>query len=175
MKDSDRLKLALEELKEFHHNLQGLLFEVSDRLNSNKYTEDLPEWTDVGFLCREISMLLDESRKEAKARWELASSSLAKHVMVQSMTDPAIEIRCKGTLCSVRFNQTVEATLPKNGTKDFEDLMKWLGVTRLDGVVKPDYMKMSEMLTQRAQDGERPPPGVGRPIMKNTAIYTRRS
>lgn len=174
MKDSDRLKQALEDLKELHHSLQSLLFEVSDNLNSNKYMNDLPEWSDVGFLCREISMLLDESRKESKARWELASSSLAKYVMVQSMTDPAIETRCKGTLCSVRFTQTMEASIPKAGTKEFEELMAWLGVSRTDGVVKPDYTKMSEVLTQRAQDGQKLPPGVGHPIMRNTAIYTRR-
>lgn len=141
----------LDELQEQHMKVLSHLIAVTE--NAKKRTVyDIPTTSDLGFVMREMETLLDEWRKDAKARKEL----LGKLIAFEVLSDPDMKDTVQGELARGTIFLKKKLKPPKKGTVEYEKAMEYFGVppeVTAKGLVKLDWEKTSEALTIEMEDG----------------------
>ena len=154
-----------EDSVEFCHLLHPHLSEMSEA-----------DLTDIGYLLRECERFFDAARKEVKGKKEIISRLLALRVTKRWTEDPDTELRARGALAVATPDVAVRPKLPKVGTEEYEQLLNWLGVpaeTINGGSLNIHFNRMSEMLTQMAEEGKNPPPGIVGTYTDNTCVFRK--
>jgi len=162
MKTFQQLCDKVQELwTEFH----GELITMTELIASPKTA--MGDLVDTGFLCREMETLLDDWRKECKARKELVTKILA--IRSPAFGDSTIQ----GKLASVSLDATLEVEIPKEGTPEYDEILKYFHVDP-EIPFKPHWKKVQELVLQRYQDGVPLPPGFGKQYTKTTGVFRRK-
>lgn len=172
MKDEAKeLKQTVEAIYEAIVSYCYTLHGVVDQLDEH-------DLTDVGYLLRECERLLDDARKEAKAKKETISRLLAVKVINRCTEDPTTELRSRGELATATPDVAIRPKLPKAGTPEYVRLLEFLGVPPdaiAGGTLSIHFNRMSEMLTALAAEGKNPPPGLLGTYTDNTCTFRRRT
>lgn len=165
-------------LKDLHHKVYEHLTLIDERMKSGQ--TGIQDMVDLGFLCREQEDLLDEMRKNAKARREFTQRLLVTKWTGAAMTADPLPDTIRATLASANnFRIKKMAQLPEYGGKDYVLYMESLGIPKeviQKGLVKPDWEQTAEHVTVLLEDGKKLPPGIGQTwnIYTCTFIRTRR-
>jgi hypothetical protein len=161
-------------VEEVHASVVGYCHVLSGALGNNELTE--ADLADAGYLLRESERWLDEARKEVKAKKETIGRILAVLITRRVMEDPDEEPRARGELCTATPDVAIRPKLPKAGTEEYSDLMRWLGVpveTVEGGVLNVHFNRMSEMLTRMAEEGKTPHPGLVGTYTDTSCVFRR--
>jgi len=135
-------------------------------------TEEIPNGTlsdlvDIGFLCKDIAELLDDWRKDCNARKELIVKILAlRCITVGNST-------VQGKLASVSLDATIEVEVPKSGTPEYDEVMKYFGIP-IEAPFQPHWRRVQELVAQRYQEGVPLPPGFGKQYTKTKGTFRRK-
>jgi len=131
---------------------------------------------DVGFLCREVKLMCDEMRKEAKVREDLCSSIIAFSRTKDLINDPSLDPKVKGTLATGTPDCKMQAKLPKKGSPEYLAFCEFLKIPKdiaEKGVVKPDWNEVTNFVTEELGKGHSVPPGLGQQYPLYTVTYRR--
>jgi len=135
------------------------------------------ELCDFGFMSRELENVFDELRKEVKARKELCCQIIAYRLVQKSIEDPSIKMQVKGQFATGTPDVTMQAALPKKFTPEYYQITDYLGVPRQvaeTGVLRLDWKRVTELLTQYMHDGKTIPEGFGKKYPSYKTTYRRR-
>lgn len=178
MSDSEKLNVLWAELQEVHKRVYDDLAWISRQMKvAGSYS--LQELTDIGFLCREMERLLDDWRKDCKARKELAGKLLAKGVLDSAeATDLEASLTVRGELATATPDVSMVAELPKAGTPEFVAYCEFYGIPKdkADNELFPlaIHWKRAQLdLQQRMERGLPQPPGLGKKFPHYFAIFTK--
>jgi len=171
-----KLQNIFGECQLLYNLVYGFLSEMTPSIKSKAL--DNSELTDFGFLCRELENLFDELRKECKARKELCGSIIAYRLIQESLTDPTITMRSKGTLATGTPDIKMQAALPKKFTDEYFQLTDFFGVPRdvaETGILRLDWKRVTEYCTKLSNEGKPIPEGFGKryPLYSTTFRKTK--
>lgn len=158
-----------------YNMVYGFLSEVTPSIKSKVLSNS--ELTDFGFLCRELANLFDELRKECKARQELCGSIIAYRLIQESLSDPTITMKSKGTLATGTPDIKMQAALPKKFSEEYFKLTDFFGVPRdvaEAGILRLDWKRVTEYCTQLTQDGTPIPEGFGKKYPLYSTVFRRK-
>lgn len=142
---------------------------------SKQTITDLEDAVDLGFLCREIEHLLDDLRKEVKARHVRIARLIALDIINQvtgTDDDPLV----RGQYATGTPDVKPTPKIPRKETQEYQDLCKALGIPpelAVEGFVQFHYPKLVEYCAKLAADGKRMPKGLGESEAKITTIFRR--
>lgn len=135
------------------------------------------ELCDFGFICRELENVFDELRKEVKARKELCGQIIAYRLVQASVMDPTIKMKVQGQFATGTPDVKMQMELPQKFTEEYYQITDYLEVPRKiaeSGVLRLDWKKVTELLTQLMNDGKKIPTGFGKKYPVYVTIYRRR-
>jgi hypothetical protein len=150
-------------LKEFHDQIYEEIIPITEKLRKNGFS--IEELVDLGYFFRETERLLDEWRKNAKARRELCERLLGVNVQ----DDPTIH----GEHATATLDATLEHELPKVGTDEYRELCEHFGIPS-DGLFRPHWKAMNELVQDAIMNGKKKPPGLGRQWTKFHCVFRSR-
>jgi hypothetical protein len=163
--DVKQLQALLEKTRSLHQKLYLFGQEVMEQAKSNRYAQT--ERVDLGFLFRELEQIHDEDRKDAKARKELLGKLIAFNAM---QTDGDVD-SIRGELATGIPDVSMIVELPKRDSAEYTALVNHLGVPQsVLSLLKLDWTAVCAHVTQCAENGRKPPPGLekSRPIYSTT-------
>lgn len=169
-----KLQDVFGECQLLYNLVYGFLSEATPTIKSKVL--DNSELTDFGYLCRELENLFDELRKEAKARKELCGAIIAYRLIKESLTDPTITMRSKGTLATGTPDIKMQAALPKKFSEEYFQLTTFFGVPRdvaETGILRLDWKKVTEYCTKLTEDGKPIPEGFGKKYPLYSTVYRK--
>lgn len=169
-----KLQSVFEECHLLYNLVYGFLSEATPTIKSKILNNK--ELTDFGFLCRELENLFDELRKECKARKELCGSIIAYRLIQESLTDPTITMKSKGTLATGTPNIKMEVALPKKFSDEYFQLTDFFGVPKdiaEAGILRLDWKMVTEYCTKLMEDGKSIPEGFGKKYPKYTTTFRK--
>jgi len=154
-------KVLFEMLKNIQHFYYDHLVRITNVVKAQELTKD--QMVDVGFLCRESEHLLDDLRKDCKARQEFIGAKLSMQVTQESLTDENINTTVRGTLARGETDVRKRAKLPQKGTPEYNELMDHFFIPKriIDtGVLTPSWNKIGDLVSECAEEGKPMPPGI---------------
>lgn len=172
--DITRLRALFAKIMDLHHEILDHVLEVNKKSKEQTYSD--PDMTDGGYLLREVGSLLNECRKEAEQSCELFGKILAARIIQRSVSNPNASDMTRGTLASAQANMKMEAQIPKSGTMDYDLFLRHIGLpdpVAKTGLLKPDWKKVSEYVTKRAEDGKTTTPGLGKTWPKYSCTFRK--
>jgi len=134
------------------------------------------ELADLGYCFRETSEFLNGMKKEYTRRQDL----IAREIFIRALVEykkGGTDTSFQGQLASATPKIKDVPNLPKRGTPEYGELCKWLGVKHdhiAKEIVSFHYPKMSDLLTEMAEEGKNPPPGILKTAKNFTATYRRK-
>lgn len=172
--DIEILAAQLGKLVDLHHDILTHLLHVTALIKKSDYSKE--DLCDIGFLCREFESLLDDFRKDMKARKEMTGKIIAMQLMKESLSDLDATDSVKGKLARGTATLRMQAALPKQGTDEYTDLLDFFYVPRLaigDGILKLNWKSVEEMATKLAEEGKPLPPGITKTYPVYSTIFTK--
>ncbi len=167
--------------KEIYRPLLDQLSDVSkeaDKIRDKGIS--IEDAVDLGFLCREIEKLFDESRKEVKARHERIARRIATLLVNKLLEDPESveddDVLVRGLYASGTPDVGVAPSVPRKGTQGYMDLCEHFGIgpeLAKQGLVVWHYPQLAEYCTKLASEGKPIPPGIDGNATKITTIFRR--
>lgn len=178
-RDVAELKDHLEHIREVFMvvtgDMQTMIRAVKKHLTDPTY--DLPTLVDLGFLCREVSQIADELRKEANAKRDLIGKVIASAVTRESLEGTRSDPTVRGKLATGTPDVREIASVPKPGTPAFRELAEFLGLPeeQVNGkLISFRFNGLSDWLTEMASKGKSVPKGINRYTEFKT-VFRRRS
>lgn len=169
-----KLQNIFEECQLLYNLVYGFLSEATPTIKSKILSNE--ELTDFGFLCRELEHLFDELRKECKARKELCGGIIAYRLIQESLTDPTITMKSKGTLAIGAPDVKMEVGLPKKFTDEYFQLTDFFEVPREvaeTGILRLDWQMVTRYCTKLMQDGKSIPEGFGKKYPRYVTTFRK--
>ncbi len=168
-----------------HKDMYDLIAESDPSMKSGKdFTQ--ADYVDFGIIFRDIENMMDEIRKEAKARHETAGRIIAmiwSQLALANPNNPPDEV-VRGELGSASPNVKQQGKIPERGTPEYFDFLKFLGFPKevadkycfsTDNIPTPlklsvDWNGLGDWLTYRAAAGLPVPPSIGKtyPVFSST-------
>jgi len=164
-----------EQVQLLYNLVYGFLAKNNELIKSKQLKNE--ELCDFGFICRELENILDELRKEVKARKELCGSIIAYRLVQASIQDPSIKMKVQGQFASGTPDVKMQAALPHKFTDEYYQITDYLKVPRdvaSSGVLRLDWKQVTEFLTKRMNEGKEIPPGFGKQYPLYTTTYRKR-
>lgn len=150
-----------------HQEVWDALAWNSRQMKSDVYSKH--ELVDLGFLCRELENLLDDWRKDCKARKELAGKLIARAVLqaADGVNDLQASTVVHGILASASPDVSMIAEIPKPGTPEFVEFCNHFGISKecSEDPLFPfaiHWKRAMECLELRQTEGKPIPPGFGK-------------
>jgi len=175
---------ATKELKAFKERvdkMHTLLIEQCLRThNEQKNSQNLQDLVDTGFLFREMENRLDEMRKEAKAKHLFYSSKISMARSKMIVEDPTLSDKIQGELATGTVDCTSQATLPHpvKSPEEYQSTMEYFKVRKevIEGqILKLDFKKFAEVITEFAEAGRKVPFKVGKIYQVWKTTFRRKS
>jgi len=163
-----------DELKIFLDKVYNYLSETED---SVKTTMTMPDRVDTGFFMREMEKLLEEIRKDVKARKELCGSIVAMSIAKDALNNPEKwEEFVEGRFAKALPHIKSLPKIPKRGTPEYEELCEWLKVDKeLEPFISMRWSTLCDLCTELAEEGKKLPPGIRHAYTEYTTIFRRRN
>lgn len=170
----EEMQAQLAKVKDLHGHLYEDLVSLTTRIQCGTLTKE--EMVDLGFLCRETSKLLDESRKDCNARQEFLGKKIAMEVTRDSLTNPDVDTTVRGTLARGAIDVKERGKLPIKGSPAYVALLDHFYVPRQtikSEVLKPDWTAIGNLVTLCMEEGKPLPPGVTETYTVFTTTFTK--
>lgn len=167
-----------KELISLHSRLQKLQMDIHQELAAIAQSipsETVPDLVDAGYLCRELSSMCDDLRKGLTNRQVVIARYLAARAAVDGMQGS--ETSLKGELATATPDIKVMPKIPENGSTDYIELMRWIGVPDeliSRDMLRPSFSTIQRVLTQMAVDGKKPPPGISMTYTDAQVVFRKR-
>lgn len=139
-----------------HHSYLQLL---SERLKK-RGSLAVEQMVDLGWAARELKNRMDDLRKDAAAREELAGKLIALAAM-ESATDTEAELTFNGKYARGTVDMKMVPEVPQRGTPEFDALCGKLGVDpklfdpASGGFLSINWKKAVDVLTAQTEEGQR--------------------
>ena len=161
-----------KELRVTHQDWYASLTSLVDEIRKKERSLTDGDLADIGFLLRSAERILDDLKKECKAKKELIGKLLcAKMAMeTQSVNDANVSTRVYGALGSASADIKHRCRTPKPGSTEYVELCRAMGVNEeaiKAGIFQPHYVRVGEFITQLAKENRDPPKG----ILSTTVLY----
>jgi len=170
--DVELAKKLFDEFQDTHREVFELLRNLSESAKKKLYSRG--DLADLGYLCREISKLADDIRKDCNAHQNL----LGKLLSMSVIQDPDVQDDVRGTLATATPTVTrVPLDLPRQSVNPerFAQTMEFFGVPKDKwDIVKLDWKKVESEITRRMEEGEKSIPGIGPGFPRFGCIYRKR-
>jgi len=160
-----KLEGEVERLNEIHkgtvrmyNTVYTALTEIIEKVKEKEFKDE--ELVDLGYLCREISKVCDDLRKEANAKMDLISKTLVYKYADNIVNDPASEDTIRGKLATASPDVKNEPRIPKKGTPEFAELCRFFGISDeaiSSGAVTFHWKHLSNYITDCQKAGKNPP------------------
>lgn len=176
-RDTTALKSFLDSSRGFFADTHALLTDLSANVKSRS-TYSLEDLVDLGFLCREISRLVDDLRKECNARQELIGKVIALEVTQESVAGTRTDPTVRGTLATGTPDVKPIASVPRPGTPAYASMCAHFG---LDGEAVENQMfefrfkRIGDWLLRLAEEGRDPPKGFLQTYQKFSTVFRKKS
>ena len=192
------LQSVLTRVNEMHAEIYGFLLSLAEGIKAGNYKT--PDLIDIGFLLREISEKADDTRKEVNNRKEVCEGLIAYDMTTRSVAGEDVKDPMPGFLASGSPKVKVEIPQPRVGTPENELFIRWVGgideaMKKIDGIdptvaekiaievshrvaaiCKPEWKKLSELVTDCAARGKKIPPGLSdRQFTRFSTIFRRKN
>lgn len=172
----EALQKKLNDVIDLRDDIYNTIAALSNDIKSNKFTP--PELCDFGFLCRELSKIADDLRKDVDAFGKMSG----KFMTLAALQDPDIvnqvgdeDLIIRGTLATAKPKIVIGASRPQFGTAEHTELLRYFGVSGdAVEVVKVDWKQLQRRLTQLTEDGRALPPGIGKTFDDYKVTYRRK-
>jgi len=164
-----------EQVQLLYNLVYGFLAKNNEQIKSKQLASE--ELCDFGFICRDLENILDELRKELKARKELCGQIIAFRKTQESIQDPSISMKVQGQFATGTPDVKMQAALPHKFTDEYYQITDYLGVPRdvaSSGVLRLDWKRVTEFLTQLTRDGKQIPEGFGKQYPSYVTVYRKR-
>jgi|TARA_R100000501_G_C2614974_1_gene108738 hypothetical protein len=158
----NQIKAAYHDVLENAKELRNVLIDMHvdfDKFVVERLCEE-EELVDLGIIGRDLESLLDELRKEVKARKELVSKVLAVAITKDALNNPHSDVRATGTLGTATPDVKVQPILPKRSDAKYADLLKHFGVNEEAinrGLLSVHWVKFGDYLTELTREGKNAP------------------
>lgn len=155
-------------------DLKQRIHEFHSRTDNEVRTEE--DDVDFAFFEREASAICEDLRKECGHRMKVIARRVGMGILAQILSGRREDYTVKGKFCSGTADMWYEAQPPKQDSEDYHHLLKHLGIEAKDPekVLKVDYKKLAEVVTQKASLGATLP-GVGKVWPEYSLNLRRRS
>lgn len=164
--DVKRLANDLDELKRLHSLVYDHASPVIDKVKTREYS--VKELADLGFLFREMEDLLDDWRKDSKARKELIGKLLCLQLV--QMNEDIV----RGDLCRAQCDMKMRPEWPKEGTPEYYDLLNHFGIDP-DSPIRISWKGLETLCTRLFKEGKPMPPGMKNPKAEFVCKFTRKN
>lgn len=170
----EETKVLFDMLKTIQHFYYNNLVRIIDIAKNQKFTKE--QMVDIGFLCRESEILLDDLRKDCKSRKEFLGSKLSMRVTQESLTDLNVDTNVKGTLARGETDVKKRAKLPIKNTPEYKELMDYFFIPKRimeSGVLSFSWNKIGDLVSECAEEGKPLPPGITETYTEFTTKYVK--
>jgi hypothetical protein len=150
--------------------------QILKSIPSDVHQTTIEDLVDSGYICREMSNIADDLRKSCDDKKNCIGHYLAARAAVSAIQDDEL-LALRGELATATTDISVKPKLPKEGSKEYVDLMRWLGVSDEQinsSVLRPSFSGIQEILTERAKDGKQPPPGISVTFTEATVVFRKK-
>lgn len=168
-------KKLFEDTSVFYGMLCHKMLELTEPLKRRLFTDE--QLCDIGYFCKEIELMLEEARKEVKARKELCGMQIAFNKIRESVADPSVSLTVRGTYATGTPDMKMQAALPKKMSDEYILLCQHLGVPREvaeQGVLKLDWNAATELCTKLLSEGKKIPVGFGKQYPKYETRFRKK-
>lgn len=144
---------------------------VSD--NPTAFTDE--ELCDIGFFCREIMGVMDDLRKECRAKMILVDKTLAAKVILDNINEKVIpNIRGLHNTGTVKVKDA--CGIPKTGSPEHIKLCEFFGINSADlkGIVRFSYNSLADLITELKSQGKNPPDGILKTWPEYTIVHRKK-
>jgi hypothetical protein len=178
-----RLWVLWHDVQALHRRVYDTLAWMGRRMKEERDGLSNRELCDFGFLCRELEGLLDDWRKDAKARKDLAGKLIAFNLLKadENVNMMEVEDTVRGVLATAKANMRMEAEIPRLGTAEFKRYCAFYGIPEeaLAGECFPlgvHWPRAQEDINARLEEGKPLPPGLGKkyPLFSSTFVRRQR-
>jgi hypothetical protein len=130
---------------------------------------------DCGYLLREMRNAFDDMRKNCDAKQLLAGRRLAGEACSYALRGE--DLKLEGELATASAEVTTIPRLPKRGSREYVELLRWLKVpeeviatNRLDF----SFTEMQKLVAEMQSRGENPPPGIVAAHTDAVAVFRKK-
>lgn len=173
----ERYRLLHEEVIAFRQQFLERLSTQTDQARSGTFS--LEQIVDLAFLNREIESLLDDWRKDVKARKELYGKIVGAALIKRAAADATdAEDLVRATLCRGKVDIKVRPKLPPKGSDEYMELCRHFGLPEdlmTEGAIRFSWKEMGEYCTRLAQEGKPMPDGISETYTDVVLTTTRHS
>lgn len=169
------MKDDLHLLRSRIQNLQMDVHQVMAGIPNSVTSEEIPALVDSGFLCRELANIAEDIKKIAENRQAIIARFLVARASVAALQGEVIDLSGELATGSPVIKQ--KPKLPEQGTEDWVKLMRWIGVSDdliQKDMLRPSFSRITEVLTERAERGEKPPPGILNTFTDAQVVFRRK-
>lgn len=156
----------------YHKFLESLAeFKQSGGVNLTAPLEDL---VDLGFLFKEMEVVLDDWRKDCKAFKELVEKVVGLRAAI---SDDPNSLTIRGKLTTATVNISMVADMPKPGSLEYAALCRYLKIPdelAESGVMRPHWKHLNDLLSQRLTEGKSAPAGLKNQRSKFSLTFRKR-
>ena len=145
MEELERLDTELTELCAAYYDRVNDLFE---RVRAKALTN--AELTDVGYLCRKHERILDEWRKDCKARQEMCGHLIAWNIASSPEGQDGDLVR--GRLARAKVTMSMLPVMPKKDTPEYVSLLAHFGVH--SEYARLSWQMVKEYITRLKEEGK---------------------
>lgn len=175
--DVHHQQLMGEELRVLHEAYLGNAMRLDQLIKSRTHFEE-GQLADLGFLFREDTNLLDDWRKDCKARQELIGKLIAHQRITAAESSPeSADDIVRGELATAKVKSEIQPKLPRRGTPEYFLVCEHFGLSKEvaeGGIVKIDWNEARKYVTRLVEDGETPPAGLSDTYPHFSCVYRRR-
>lgn len=173
-----QLQVLVEQLRLAHHNLYDHISQLGDKLKLAG-SFDNQDLTDIGFLLRAAEERCEETRKDVKARKDIANKTLCEALISEYTQRPDLATGgSEGTLATGTPDVKYQVNPPDPDKPGSAAFYKWLGFensAKYGGLVKVSWTEMTKLITGLLEAGSPLPPGIDKPWPVHNMIYRRKS
>lgn len=156
----------LDSLKRLHSVMYDHASPTVDKVKIRKFSSE--ELADLGFLFREMEKLLDDWRKDCKARKELISKLLCLQ-LVKADTDIV-----QGDLCRAQVDMKMRSDFPSPESEEYFALLRHFGINP-DDPIRISWKGLGDHCTRLFEQGKSLPPGMKNPKADFLCKFTRKN
>lgn len=165
-------------MKELHDKVFRLYEEIQSAVAMMRRVVDTMkpgDLADSGYFLRECEALMDDGRKELKARREYINKLVCRIGLESFSAGGDLDI--PGQYCKAFPDIKQQPNIPRPGSPEYAVLMKGFGVDpeiAESGIFKVDFNKMTDRLTKLASEGKNPPDGLLGTFPLHSVIYRKK-
>ena len=172
---AERMEELLTRYKDFRDDLMAFQYDGDMSLISDSPPSEA-DLVDYGYLSRELENMLDDLRKECKARKETVGKILANRVTKRVLADPTLKLYATGYFARASPQAGAIPMLPKRNTPEYTELLNRLGFSGHaveHGLATFNYRRLCEWIAEANSSGNPIPQRLVRSLPNPHCIFRK--